>query len=118
MIKNNALIKRCKNCGRFFPINNRLDAMYCSRIAKINQDGSLRTCKDIGALKTYTQRTDKDPVTELYRRAYKTRHARVVNKRMTENDFEIWKKDAKEKIDNIKDNILSYEDFENWIKNT
>lgn len=40
-------IKKCKNCGRFFVPDNRVDELYCNNIYENN-----KTCKEVGPFRT------------------------------------------------------------------
>ena len=115
MVFNNIKIKKCGNCENYFVITGRSDTEFCDRIAKTYDDGTERTCKEVGPIKRYTNKPDKDPVLELYRKAYKTRHARMVSKKMTAGAFSQWKEAALEKIIQVKDKKITLEEFEEWI---
>ena len=66
--KNNIVIKRCENCGKYFIPQNRSDEKYCDKIFKNN-----KTCKEVG----YEMKLKKDSFKSEYRKAYKTQHARI-----------------------------------------
>ena len=39
--------KKCKNCGKFFVPDNRVDELYCNSIYENN-----KTCKEVGPFRT------------------------------------------------------------------
>ena len=81
------LIKRCKCCGKFFAMEPGYVYEYCANIAP---GEIVRTCRDVGALKSHEEKIKNDPVWAAYRRAYKKYHARVRKKTMTQADFQAW----------------------------
>ena len=66
-------------------------AIYCDRKDKNN----FKTCKQIGAMKTYGANLQQNDIMREYRKAYKRNFARVRNGLMTKEEFEKWKIDAK-----------------------
>ena len=81
------LIKRCKCCGKFFAMEPGYFYEYCSDIAP---DESVRTCREVGALKSHEEKIKNDPVWAAYRKAYKKYHARVGKGKMSKSEFQIW----------------------------
>jgi|GEM_PF-3245370 hypothetical protein len=60
-------ISKCKNCGNYFIQTGRSDAIYCEYPSPKNPE---RTCKEIGAQITRTEKMKKDTATRLYRNIY------------------------------------------------
>ena len=59
----------CKNCLRYFAVTGKASTEYCGRIC----DSKGRTCREMGAIHTWTQRKQGDEVFKEYRREYKKR---------------------------------------------
>ena len=59
---------------------------YCDRIC----DSKGRTCREMGAINTWTQRKQGDEVFKEYRREYKKRFARINAGRLTKSAFYAW----------------------------
>ncbi|GEM_PF-4886123 len=69
MILNDITVKKCGLCKQYF-IPTHKSQKYCDRIYQSN-----KTCKDIG----YSKKIEDDIFLKLYRKAYKTKHAQMVN---------------------------------------
>ena len=57
-------VRRCKNCGRYFPQTGRVSAEYCERPVPKGQ----QRCREIGALKQWIKKQSDDPVFKAYRK--------------------------------------------------
>ena len=110
MINSKIVIKKCKNCGKYFVVNDRKKA-YCDRVYE-----SGKTCSAIGSKRSFQKKMEKEPALNLYNRAYKTHHARIRNKKMSMENFSIWSKEAKEKLDDVRSGKLDIEAFQKWLK--
>lgn len=97
MIEANVIVKRCKNCGKYFIQKQNYNNDYCNR--EYNQKG--QTCKDIGASLQYKNRLKNNPILKEYERAYKRNYARVTNHKMSSEDFRLWTEEASIKRDTI-----------------
>ncbi|MFQ7451586.1 MAG: DUF6076 domain-containing protein [Flavonifractor plautii] len=64
-------VRRCKNCGRWFPQTGRVSAEYCERPVASDQ----QTCREAGAFQQWTKKQSDDPVFKAYRKEYKKRFA-------------------------------------------
>jgi len=86
IIKNNLIIKKCINCGMYFIPNSRIDEVYCEY-----SKGKDKTCREKGALLTYTERLKQNKALAEYRRLYQQKSMAVGrnkdNKQM-KKDFE------------------------------
>ena len=51
-------VRRCKNCGRYFPQTGRVSAEYCERPVPRGQ----QTCREAGAFQQWTKKQSDDPV--------------------------------------------------------
>ncbi|MDO5556387.1 MAG: DUF6076 domain-containing protein [Clostridia bacterium] len=107
-------IKKCQNCGMYFIPNKRLDEIYCDYPKEKG-----KTCREQGAILSYNKRLqDKTPYGE-YRKLYQQKFA-FVNKnkqnKQVKKEFDIWKKQAKEKIFKLKHNELTEDEVYEWLK--
>lgn len=115
ILKENIYLKSCKNCNRYFIATNK-SYNYCENIAPGEQK---KTCRNIGRRATFENAKENDPVLDLY---YKTYNRKSMMKSRNPdiakyvNDFNKFKETGKKKVSQYKNNKLSYEDFENWIK--
>ena len=110
---NNNPIKKCQNCGMYFIPNSRLDEIYCDYP---KENG--KTCREQGAILTYNKRLQEKSAYAEYRKIYQQKFMKVRknkdNKKIA-NDFESWKKQAKEKITKLKHEELSEKEVYEWI---
>lgn len=74
MLKQGLYVKKCKLCSRYFILQTKHETDYCDRISK-----GKRTCKQVGAKKSYNERVAADPVLQKYQRVYKRYFARTAN---------------------------------------
>ena len=106
-------IKKCQNCGMYFIPTSKVDEIYCD-YPKENS----KTCRDLGAFQSYTERLKQNKAMGEYRRTYQQKFMQVrknkENKELS-NDFETWKKQAKEKINLMKKGKLTENEVYEWI---
>lgn len=107
-------IRKCKNCGNFFMAQNRKDELYCNNLF----EDTGKTCKQLGAMSTYIQKLEENPVLALYKNMIKRKHMRV--KRNPDNidmatNFEDWKEQAKNQYEKYKNNEITGKEFEKWL---
>lgn len=110
MIKSNIMIRKCKNCGKYFVVNNR-KIVYCNRI-----DEHGMCCSAVGPNHSFQQKLEEDEALKIYTRAYKTHSARVRKKKMTEEDLENWRINAKKKLNEVRSGTLDIAAFQEWLK--
>lgn len=115
MISESIAVKKCRFCGRYFIVEN-LKSEYCNRII----EGETKPCSVIGSTRTYQHKSKTDIPLMLHQRAYKTHFARIKNgkgkKRMSQNDFQMWAIEAKQKLDAVRASELPLDEFEKWLK--
>lgn len=115
IIKNNLIIKKCINCGMYFIPNSRIDEVYCEY-----SKGKDKTCREKGALLTYTERLKQNKALAEYRRLYQQKSMAVGrnkdNKQM-KKDFEQWKKHAKVQVNKLKHGLLTEDEVYEWLLN-
>ncbi|MEI3305517.1 MAG: DUF6076 domain-containing protein, partial [Dysosmobacter sp.] len=85
-------VRRCKNCGRWFPQTGRVSAEYCERPVASGQ----QTCREAGAFQQWTKKQSDDPVFKAYRKEYKKRFAWIKAGRITDEQFYAWSEQARE----------------------
>ena len=70
-VERGVTVRRCKNCGRWFPQTGRVSAEYCERPVKYGE----QRCREIGAFRQWTKKQTDDPIFKAYRKEYKKRFA-------------------------------------------
>ena len=61
-VERNITVRRCKNCGRWFPQTGRVSAEYCERPVPRGE----QVCREIGAFKQWTKKQSDDPIFKAY----------------------------------------------------
>ena len=80
-------VRRCRNCGRFFPLTGRVTAEYCSR-----PNSERKPYRNTGAAQKWEDSHKDNAVFKEYRREYKRRFAWIRAGKISEEDFSIWSK--------------------------
>ncbi len=106
-------IKKCQNCGMYFIPSSRLDEIYCDYPKEKG-----KTCREQGAVQAYNERLKQNKALAEYRRLYQLKSMAVGrnkdNKQM-KNDFDKWKKDAKDKVNKLKHGVLTEDEVYKWL---
>ena len=110
MIQAKTVIKKCKNCDKYFVVTNQ-KISYCNRFDK---HGIL--CSDIGSKNTFQRKLESDPALESYNRAYKTHFARMKKGKISKEELEEWRLLAKEKLELVRTAELELEAYQKWLK--
>lgn len=107
---------KCANCGEYFVPEGRKDTIYCHYISPQN---SKKTCKDIGAQITRSNKEKNDVCTKEYRKVYMRykmkalRHPEDWNNKNTfeklQTEVKIWRKQ-------LSNGVKTTEQFLNWLK--
>ena len=105
-------VRRCKNCGRYFPQTGRVSAEYCERPVPKGQ----QRCREIGALKQWTLRQANNNAFKAYRKEYKKRFAWIKAGRITDQQFYDWSERARAEKDKCEQGIISLKELEDWLK--
>lgn len=106
-------IKKCQNCGMYFIPTSKVDEIYCD-YPKENS----KSCRDLGAFQSYTERLKNNKAMGEYRRTYQQKFMQVRKDKENEKlvkEFENWKKQAKEKINQMKKGKLTENEVYEWI---
>ena len=111
-VKREVRMRVCKNCLRYFVVTGKASTEYCGRIC----DSKGRTCREIGAINTWTQRKQGDEVFKEYRREYKKRFARINAGKLTKSAFYAWSEEARRRKDDCDSSVISPEEFSRWLK--
>ena len=105
-------IKKCQNCGMYFIPSAKTDEVYCD-YPKENS----KSCRDLGAFQSYTQRLKDNKAMGEYRKKYQKLFMQVKKNKELSAEFETWKKQAKEKINDMKKGKLTEDEVYKWIIN-
>ena len=111
-VERNITVRRCKNCGRWFPQTGRVSAEYCERPVPKGQ----QRCRDIGALKQWTLRQANNDAFKAYRKEYKRRFAWIKAGRITGQQFYDWSERARAEKDKCEQGLISQKELETWLK--
>ena len=107
-------VRRCKNCGRWFPQTGRVSAEYCERPVAPGQ----QTCRDMGAFQQWTKKQTDDPVFRVYRKEYKRRFAWIRAGRISDTDFYAWSEKAREMKKKCDREVITLEEFQEWLRDS
>ena len=111
-VKREVRMRVCKNCLRYFVVTGKASTEYCGRIC----DSKGRTCREMGAINTWTQRKQGDEVFKEYRREYKKRFARINAGRLTKSAFYAWSEEARRRKEDCDSGAITPEEFSRWLK--
>ena len=107
-------VRRCKNCGRWFPQTGRVSAEYCERPVAEGQ----QTCREAGAFQRWTKKQSDDPVFKAYRKEYKKRFAWIKAGRISDTDFYAWSEQAREMKKKCDRDTITLEEYVEWLKHS
>ena len=111
-VKREVKMRVCKNCLRYFAVTRKASTEYCDRVC----DSKGRTCREIGAMNTWTQSKRDDEVFKEYRREYKKRFARINAGKLTKTAFYAWSEEARQKKEDCDSSVITAEEFSQWLK--
>ena len=111
-VKREVKMRVCKNCLRYFAVTGKASTEYCGRVC----DSKGRTCREMGAINTWTQRKQGDEMFKEYRREYKKRFARINAGRLTKSAFYAWSEEARKKKEDCDSGVITTEEFSRWLK--
>lgn len=111
-VEKNIPVRRCRNCGRYFPVIGRITAEYCSR-----PQPSGKLCRNIAPVQKWAKNSKKDLVFSEYRREYKRHFSWIKAGKISEEEFAAWAKQAKAKKYECDAEKISLDEFKQWLKN-
>lgn len=111
-VKREVRMRVCKNCLRYFAVTGKASTEYCGRVC----DSKGRTCREMGAINTWTQRKQSDEVFKEYRREYKKRFARINAGKLTKSAFYAWSEEARRRKEDCDSGTIAPEEFSRWLK--
>ena len=108
-------IKKCKNCGKFFVPDNRVDELYCNNIYENN-----KTCKEVGPFRTKQKLMQENDDLRIYRNVYQKLLLRT--RRNPDNikyarEFEFFKDENAKWKENISNGLATEEEYIKWLEN-
>ena len=106
-------VRRCKNCGRYFPLLGRITAEYCSR-----PNEKRKACRDAGAAMMWTKSQTENLGFREYRREYKRRFSWRKAGKITELEFAAWSKQARAKKDEYEAQKITLDELKMWMRNS
>ncbi|MDD5146913.1 MAG: DUF6076 domain-containing protein [Candidatus Pacebacteria bacterium] len=116
MLEINSRLRKCANCNKYFIVTGRIDTKYCKRT-----DEHGRTCQEIGPIKKFYNKQNKDPLMELYRKTYKTLWTRTIaskktGRRIDKSVLDDWRNKATLKMTEVKEGKISIKEFKEWLE--
>lgn len=116
IINDHILIKKCKNCGRYFISLSRSNIEYCTRPIGPN---SRKTCRDVGPAHTSYKKLKSDAIKSEPRRLYNIFYRRKnyhYNDPEVIRQFEEFRAEDQQKKKDWKKGYISSEEYMNWLK--
>ena len=111
-VQQRILVRKCKNCGRYFALTGRVSAEYCER----PRSTTTILCRDTGAFHQWNKGKEDDLVFKEYRREYKRRFAWIKAGRVTAEEFYLWSEQAREKKRECDSGQITLEEYAAWLK--
>lgn len=105
-------IKRCQVCGKYF-FSDKNNTLYCN--GKYTED---ITCKEFGIKTSQKRKENEEPVYGKYRQIYAKKAMAVKRNPDIEYykiNYEKWKKEAKQFVNDVKSGKKSYDEFDEWL---
>lgn len=105
-------IKRCQVCGKYF-FSDKNTTLYCN-----GEYAEGITCKEYGIKTSQKRKENDEPVYGKYRQIYAKKAMAVKRNPDIEyykTNYEKWKKEAKEFINDIKAGKKNYDEFDEWL---
>ena len=105
-------IKRCQVCGKYF-FSDKNNALYCN--GKYAED---ITCKEFGIKTSQKRKENEEPVYGKYRQIYAKKAMAVKRNPDIEyykTNYEKWKKEAKQFVNDVKSGKKTYDEFDKWL---
>lgn len=105
-------IKKCQVCGKYF-FSDKNTTLYCN-----GEYTEGITCKEYGIKTSQKRKENEEPVYGKYRQIY-AKKAMMVKRNLDieyyKTNYEKWKKEAKQFINDIKTGKKTYDEFDEWL---
>lgn len=105
-------IKKCQVCGKYF-FSDKNTTLYCN-----GEYTECITCKEYGIKTSQKRKENEEPVYGKYRQIY-AKKAMMVKRNLDieyyKTNYEKWKKEAKQFINDIKTGKKTYDEFDEWL---
>lgn len=111
-LNNVEYIKKCQVCGKYF-FSDKNNTLYCN--GKYSKD---ITCKEYGIKTSQKRKENEEPVYGKYRQIYAKKAMMVKRNPDIEyykTNYEKWKKEARQFINDIKFDKKTYDEFNKWL---
>lgn len=111
-LNNVEYIKKCQVCGKYF-FSDKNNTLYCN--GKYSKD---ITCKEYGIKTSQKRKENEEPVYGKYRQIYAKKAMMVTRNPDIEyykTNYEKWKKEARQFINDIKFGKKTYDEFNKWL---
>lgn len=105
-------IKKCQVCGKYF-FSDKNNTLYCN--GKYAED---ITCKEFGIKTSQKRKENEEPVYGKYRQIYAKKAMAVKRNPDIEyykTNYEKWKKEAKQFVNDVKSGKKTYDEFDEWL---
>lgn len=105
-------IKKCQVCGKYF-FSDKNNTLYCN--GKYAED---ITCKEYGIKTSQKRKENEEPVYGKYRQIYAKKAMAVKRNPDIEyykTNYEKWKKEAKQFVNDVKSGKKTYTEFDEWL---
>lgn len=105
-------IKKCQVCSKYF-FSDKNTTLYCN-----GKYAEGITCKEYGIKTSQKRKENEEPVYGKYRQIYAKKAMAVKRNPDIEyykTNYEKWKKEAKEFINDIKSGKKTYDEFDEWL---
>lgn len=105
-------IKKCQVCGKYF-FSDKNNTLYCN-----NNYAEGITCKEYGIKTSQKRKENEEPVYGKYRQIYAKKAMAVKRNPDIEyykTNYEKWKKEARQFINDIKFGKKTYDEFNKWL---
>lgn len=111
-VRRNIIMRRCKNCGKYFALTVHGSTEYCSRVF----DNRGRTCKEVGAMRQYAQVHAQDELLKIYRREYKRRFAWIRAGKISQEAFSAWSREMQQEKEKCDKGEITRDEFVRSLK--
>ena len=100
-----------------WPRSTFISVFYIRAASAVFPYGEQR-CREIGAFRQWTKKQTDDPIFKAYRKEYKKRFAWIKAGRITDEQFYAWSEKAREEKKKCDREIISLEDFQQWLRDS